>query len=42
MIAHLRGRLLSKSPGAVVLECGGVGYEATISVATYTALPTKI
>ncbi len=39
MIAHLRGRLLSKSPGAVVLECGGVGYEAAISVATYTVLP---
>ncbi len=39
MIAHLRGRLFSKSPAAVILECGGVGYEAAISVTTYTALP---
>lgn len=39
MIAHLRGRLLSKIPAAVVVECGGVGYEAAISVATYTAMP---
>ena len=41
MIAHLRGRLISKSPGAVIVECGGVGYEAAISVATYTALPAE-
>lgn len=39
MIAHLRGRLLSKTPASVIVECGGVGYEAAISVATYTALP---
>lgn len=39
MIAHLRGHLFSKSPATVILECGGVGYEAAISVATYTALP---
>ena len=39
VIAHLRGRLFRKSPGAVILECAGVGYEAVISVATYTALP---
>lgn len=39
MIAHLRGRLFSKSPGSVILDCGGVGYEAAISVATYTVLP---
>lgn len=41
MIAHLRGRLLSKSPNQAMIECGGVGYEATISVATYTALPAQ-
>ena len=38
MIAHLRGKIFSKSPSAVVLECGGVGYELAISVATYTEL----
>jgi Holliday junction DNA helicase RuvA len=29
---------VSKSPNAVVVECGGVGYELAISVATYTEL----
>jgi Holliday junction DNA helicase RuvA len=39
MIAHLRGRLFSKSPNQAVVECGGVGYDVTISVATFSALP---
>jgi Holliday junction DNA helicase RuvA len=39
MIAHLRGRLLEKSPGRVVLECGGVGYEAAVSIPTFAAMP---
>jgi Holliday junction DNA helicase RuvA len=38
VIAHLRGQILSKTPSAVVLDCGGVGYELAISVATYTEL----
>ncbi len=38
MIAHLRGQILSKTPNAVVIECGGVGYELAISVSTYTEL----
>jgi Holliday junction DNA helicase RuvA len=41
MIAFLRGRLLSKSPNRVIVECGGVGYDATISVATFTTLPPE-
>src|SRR5580700_248224 len=41
MIAHLRGRLLSKSPNQAVLECAGVGYDVTISVATFSALPSE-
>jgi holliday junction DNA helicase RuvA len=41
MIAHLRGRLLSKSPGQAIVECGGVGYDVTISVPTYTTLPAE-
>ena len=32
MIAHLRGRLLSKTPQTAVVEAGGVGYELTISI----------
>lgn len=39
MIAHLRGRILEKSPNQTVVECGGVGYDVTISVATFSALP---
>ncbi len=39
MIAHLRGTLLSKSPGSCIVECGGVGYEVAISVPTFSALP---
>ena len=31
MIAHLRGRLLTKHPNQVVIETGGVGYEVNIS-----------
>ncbi|HZY62637.1 MAG TPA: Holliday junction branch migration protein RuvA [Edaphobacter sp.] len=41
MIAHLRGRLLTKAPNQAVIECAGVGYEATISVATFTSLPAE-
>ena len=41
MIAFLRGRLLSKSPNRAVVECAGVGYDATISVATFTSLPPE-
>jgi Holliday junction DNA helicase RuvA len=39
MIAHLRGRLLSKHPNQVVIEAGGVGYDVTISVPTFSELP---
>jgi Holliday junction DNA helicase RuvA len=38
VIAHLRGQILSKSPNAVVIDCGGVGYELAISVTTYTEI----
>jgi Holliday junction DNA helicase RuvA len=41
MIAHLRGRVLSKTPQAVVVEASGVGYEVTISIPTFTALPDE-
>lgn len=41
MIAHLRGRLLSKTPQAAVVEAAGVGYEVAISIPTFTALPAE-
>jgi Holliday junction DNA helicase RuvA len=39
MIAHLRGRLLAKHPNQAIVEAGGVGYDVTISVPTFTDLP---
>jgi len=39
MIAHLRGKLLAKHPNRTVVETGGVGYEVTISVPTFSDLP---
>src|ERR1700723_2381908 len=41
MIAHLRGRLLSKTPNQAIVECAGVGYDVTISVTTFSALPNE-
>ena len=41
MIAHLRGRLLSKQPQQVIVEAAGVGYDVAISVSTYTLLPAE-
>jgi Holliday junction DNA helicase RuvA len=41
MIAHLRGRLFSKQPGQAIVEAGGVGYDVTISVPTFIALPSE-
>jgi Holliday junction DNA helicase RuvA len=39
VIAHLRGKLISKRPGQAVVEAGGVGYDVVISVPTFTELP---
>jgi Holliday junction DNA helicase RuvA len=38
MIAHLRGTLLDKQPGSVVVEAAGVGYELAIPLSTYTVI----
>jgi len=35
MIAHLKGVVLQKSPAQVVIDCGGVGYAATIPLSTF-------
>jgi Holliday junction DNA helicase RuvA len=39
MIAHLRGKLISKQPNQAIVEAGGVGYEVTISIPTFSDLP---
>ncbi len=40
MIAHLRGKLIAKHPNQAIVEAGGVGYDVTISVPTFTDLPS--
>jgi holliday junction DNA helicase RuvA len=39
MIAHLRGRLISKHPNQAIVDAGGVGYDVIISVPTFSDLP---
>jgi len=39
MIAHLRGKLIDKHPNQAVIEAGGVGYDVTITVPTFSELP---
>lgn len=39
MIAHIRGRLLSKHPNQAIVEAAGLGYDVTISVPTFSDLP---
>ena len=41
MIAHLRGRILEKHPTYLILEAGGVGYEVTISIPSFSGLPAE-
>jgi Holliday junction DNA helicase RuvA len=40
MIAHLRGKLLAKHPNQAIVETAGVGYDVTISVPTFSDLPS--
>jgi len=40
VIAHLRGRLLAKRPNQAIVDCAGVGYDVTISVPTFSGLPS--
>lgn len=39
MIAYLRGRLLEKHPNQVIVETQGVGYDVTVPISTFAALP---
>ena len=41
MIAHLRGRLIGKHPNQAIVEAGGVGYDVTITVPTFSDLPAS-
>ncbi len=39
MIAQVRGRLIHKEPGAVVVETNGLGYRVFVSLTTFYELP---
>jgi holliday junction DNA helicase RuvA len=39
MIGSLRGRLASKQPPRIILECSGVGYEIETPMSTFLELP---
>ncbi|HUK47192.1 MAG TPA: Holliday junction branch migration protein RuvA [Terriglobales bacterium] len=40
MIAHLRGKLIARHPNQIIVETTGVGYDVTISVPTFSELPS--
>ncbi len=39
MIAQVRGRLIQKEPGSVVVEANGLGYQVFVSLTTFYELP---
>ena len=39
MIDSLRGKVLHREPGLVVIECGGVGYACQVSLQTAASAP---
>jgi len=39
MVAYLKGKLSSKLPTAITIDCGGVGYEVNVSLSTFDKLP---
>ncbi len=39
MIGSLRGKLTSRQPAAIVIECAGVGYEVATPMSTFLELP---
>ncbi len=41
MIAQLRGKLVHKGSTEVIIDCGGVGYAASVSVNTSSLLPDE-
>lgn len=41
MIGRLAGRVARKAPNAVIVDVGGVGYQVTIPLSTFYALPAE-
>lgn len=40
MIAYLRGKFISKTPGSVIIDVGGIGYHVRISNHTFEHIPS--
>ncbi|MCW1734532.1 Holliday junction branch migration protein RuvA [Anaerorudis cellulosivorans] len=41
MIDYIRGEIIELTPASITLECNGMGYQANISLNTYTALNSR-
>lgn len=41
MIYRLKGTIIEKHPSGIVIDVGGVAYEATVSLATFSLLPAE-
>jgi Holliday junction DNA helicase RuvA len=39
MISQIRGRLVNKSPGEIIIDCNGVGYGIRVPLSTFYELP---
>ena len=39
MIAQIRGLIIQKEPGSVIVEAGGIGYQLYVSLTTFYGLP---
>ena len=39
MIAQIRGHLVQKSPGSIIVEANGIGYQLFVSLTTFYDLP---
>jgi Holliday junction DNA helicase RuvA len=39
VIAHIRGKLISKHPNQAIVEAAGIGYDVAITVPTFSELP---
>ncbi len=41
MIAHLRGKLIEKDTSRIIVDVNGVGYEVSVPLTTFSALPDR-
>ena len=41
MIAYLTGTIIKKTPGSIIVDVGGVGYEVIVPLSTFYCLPAE-